>query len=350
MLNNNIPIFFDIKDIVKYSKYRRQKYRANNPENVRVHKEIKKKLLEPTEYWLKSISVPRFVAEFKDKAQICGNFVSYTWGTIYKEKYRDKLIYFTVGVDFETKTLIYKLDCQKKGSNKLTKEQLINFNQFISDKKVKISIKLDEIEKINWDKLILRTNNFIRKNEKLYEDTIKYLWGNKSVKQPLNTLEEVDPPEPQSISNSNPSFKGQKNDFVKKQKESKKIGYEGELLVWKFENIRLKDVLKKDMHIEHTSKEIGDGTGYDIKSFDEKGKEIFIEVKTTKSSQKGTAFYITKNEIIYSKTENKSYWLYRVYNFNPKNKTGKVYRLNGDLTKILNLDPVNYLAVYKGVK
>ncbi len=48
--------------------------------------------------------------------------------------------------------------------------------------------------------------------------------------------------------------------------------------------------------IEHVSQTVGDSAGFDILSFDENGKEKFIEVKTTQMG-KEVPFYFTHNEL-----------------------------------------------------
>ena len=48
--------------------------------------------------------------------------------------------------------------------------------------------------------------------------------------------------------------------------------------------------------IEHTSQEVGDNEGYDIKSFTEQGELLYIEVKSTEQDHDG-GFYISQNEI-----------------------------------------------------
>lgn len=75
--------------------------------------------------------------------------------------------------------------------------------------------------------------------------------------------------------------------------------------------------------IQHVSKEIGDGLGYDIISFDQFGNEIFIEVKTT-SSNYSTDFYLTNSELNnFSKLDN--FILYRVYDFDENTGIGKLF-------------------------
>ncbi|MBS4035859.1 MAG: DUF3883 domain-containing protein [Ignavibacterium sp.] len=349
---SEIPEFFLTTDIVRYSKYAGKPYRKNNPEDVKIGQEIREKLYDKTNYWLESISVPGYVKETNTMWQIMGVYSAYTWGKAFKQKDKDRLIYFTVGIDYSRTALIYKLDCQRSrpsGGIKLTKEQVSKFDNFIAGSGSEwIEINLDEIKKLNWATLINNTNNFISKYDKLYEDAIKYVWGKGKIKQPKNSLEEVDPPDPKILLPIIHTFKGYKTDHIKRQRESKKLGLAGELLVIEFEKNRLKDLLKPGMKIEHISREKGDGTGYDVKSYDEFGNEIFIEIKTTKSKDKDTQFNISPTELEFSKLKNKSYWLYRVFNFDKKNNTGNLYRINGNLFKVLDMYPDSYVAVFKG--
>ncbi len=58
--------------------------------------------------------------------------------------------------------------------------------------------------------------------------------------------------------------------------------------------------------VEWTSKEHGDGAGYDIRSFDGKtDDELFIEVKTTNSGMY-QPFLITQNEVAFSEKRNRN--------------------------------------------
>jgi len=85
--------------------------------------------------------------------------------------------------------------------------------------------------------------------------------------------------------------------------------------------------------VEHYSKEKGDGSGFDIKSFNEFGKEIFIEVKTT-IGKISTPFFITLQELERSKIEKKKYFLYRLYNFNEELDESDLVIINGELTNL----------------
>lgn len=348
----SIPNFFNPADIVKYSSYSGKPYRKNNPKHIKIGQDIREKLYDKTNYWLNSISIPAYTKQSNTLWQIMGVFSAYTWGKIYKPKDKDKLIYFTVGVGYTRRALVYKLDCQRSrpsGGIKLTTEQISKFDNFVSGTGAEwVQIDLPEIKGLSWEELISRTNIFIKKYDKLYDDAIKHVWGNKKFKQQKNSLVEADPPEQSFLPKLKPTFKGKKIDFAKKLKKNKQDGKFGELLVIEYEKERLGNKLKDGMEIKHVSKDEGDGTGYDIKSYDANGKEIFIEVKTTKINSEDEPFYITPTELEFSKKNSKSYWLYRVYNYDKLNNSGTIYRIKGNLYKLLNKRPESYIAVVKG--
>ena len=95
--------------------------------------------------------------------------------------------------------------------------------------------------------------------------------------------------------------------------------------------------------IEWTSQVKGDGTGYDIRSFNgETDEELFIEVKTTNAG-KYQPFLITINEIDFSKSCVEKYALYRVFEFSD---SPNIFTLNGKLTEHVNLVPELYKATF----
>ena len=91
--------------------------------------------------------------------------------------------------------------------------------------------------------------------------------------------------------------------------------------------------------MEHVSLTQGDGTGYDILSFEPSGKEKFIEVKTTKSIMQ-LPFLVTRNEVSFSAESQDQFHLYRLFRFG-KPKAG-FYSLRGALERTAQLDPVVY--------
>ena len=128
-------------------------------------------------------------------------------------------------------------------------------------------------------------------------------------------------------------------------KTNKKIGYIGEKLVLEYEKNRLiaEGEAKLATLVEHTSEVEGDGTGYDIKSFNKDGSIRFIEVKTTKLGLNAD-FYMSPNEIDFSKENRKNYYLYRLYNLvlKPKPPKADFYKHKGEVLEKYIADPTEF--------
>lgn len=137
-------------------------------------------------------------------------------------------------------------------------------------------------------------------------------------------------------------LKGSFTNYIENEKENKRIGDLGELLVLQHEQEKLK-ALGINKEPEHKSKSEGDGLGYDILSYNEQAKEIFIEVKTTVRSY-DAPFFITRNELVRSKQDSDKFFLYRLYDFDDTNSKAKYYKRQGDLSELC-VNPVLYRAV-----
>lgn len=132
------------------------------------------------------------------------------------------------------------------------------------------------------------------------------------------------------------SFKPIKdNDYFNDHKRQKKLGNEGEVFVVEYEKKFLADNNRADLakKVEHVSKTKGDGLGYDVLSYDLNGKERYIEVKTTRGTF-SQEFFITANELEFSKRNAVKYWLYRVYDFNPNQNSGCIEMIHGDISNL----------------
>lgn len=133
--------------------------------------------------------------------------------------------------------------------------------------------------------------------------------------------------------------------YVLRQETNSALGLLGEELVLKREVERLRSIGREDLAngVVHVSVVEGDGAGYDIRSFEDDGRTKFIEVKTTKGSA-SAAFFISPNEVEFSKKNADSYFLYRLYEADVSSRTAKAFVLTGDLTKTLGLKPTQYIA------
>lgn len=133
--------------------------------------------------------------------------------------------------------------------------------------------------------------------------------------------------------------------YVLRQERNSALGLLGEELVVKQEIELLKHSGRSDLaeKVVHVSVVEGDGAGYDIKSFTVDGIEKFIEVKTTRGSATAS-FFISPNEIEFSKRNATNFYLYRLYDVDPLTRSAKAFVLSGDLSLCLDLRPTQFIA------
>ncbi len=147
------------------------------------------------------------------------------------------------------------------------------------------------------------------------------------------------------------NYVAKKVDFEARYEENRVLGDAGERYIYDYEIERLRelkapfDILSE---VIHTSKVFGDGAGYDILSKqDEKGGNLYIEVKTTKGDL-NTPFFISINELEFMKEYKVEARIYRVYNFNYDINVGDVEVINyKTLISEYMIDPVSYKVTPK---
>ncbi len=155
-----------------------------------------------------------------------------------------------------------------------------------------------------------------------------------------------DPPKRSWVSDpavaKSPSFLPVQRDYVAQEARNRTLGKAGEELVLAYERDRLERLGHEALagKVEHVSETLGDGTGYDILSFEPNGRERFIEVKTT-AFAKATPFYVSRNEVDFSERMKRQYHLYRVFEFRAQ---PRMFMLRGNMRKKLKLDAASYRA------
>ena len=137
-----------------------------------------------------------------------------------------------------------------------------------------------------------------------------------------------------------------KREYLRRSKESNKIGIAGEEYVIEYEKRKLRE--KNLSHLENQiiwqAKDYSFFPGYDIKSFNHLGEEIFIEVKSTQGS-KQTQFQITDGELKAAERYGDNYYVYCVYNVL---KNPKIFAIK-NISKLINdndviLKNIDYLV------
>ena len=160
----------------------------------------------------------------------------------------------------------------------------------------------------------------------------------------LDMPPEIDAPSSR-VAEPKRSYMPHKYNFVEGEQRNRRLGEAGESFVMKYERHRMEQCGRSDLvdEIEWTSKERGDGAGFDIRSFDPfKDEELFIEVKTTNSG-KHQPFMISENEVAFSKDRSDHYALYRVFQFK---KGPRLFNLFGRVDEHVRLVPRVYKAEF----
>lgn len=136
----------------------------------------------------------------------------------------------------------------------------------------------------------------------------------------------------------------QKRDYLAKEARNASLGLAGEEFVLNYEHHRLWSLGKQTLadKVEHVSQSRGDGMGFDILSFNERGEERFIEVKTT-AFGKETPFFISQGEIKFAQRHAEQFHLYRLFNFR---REPKLFDLPGVVERHCSLEPTTYICKF----
>lgn len=138
-----------------------------------------------------------------------------------------------------------------------------------------------------------------------------------------------------------------KLDYADRDERNRNLGRNGESWVLGFEEQRLTEARRPDLarKIDWVSDRCGDGTGYDIMSFEENDVSRFIEVKTTNGGALAP-FIISQNELEFAEETEDAFCLYRVFEFA---RAPRLFILRGDLHHSLHLEAMDYRARLKAL-
>ncbi|WP_374666861.1 DUF3883 domain-containing protein [Ramlibacter sp.] len=155
----------------------------------------------------------------------------------------------------------------------------------------------------------------------------------------------VSPPARREVKAREPAaaaFRPVKRDYLEREARNSSLGNAGELFILQFEQWRLSEAGLGQLadKVRHVSQEDGDGAGYDILSFDYRGDERFLEVKTTAFGEL-TPFYVSATEARFARQEVSRFTLCRIYDFR---KSPRFFELQGPIEQHCRLDPTTYRA------
>ncbi len=232
--------------------------------------------------------------------QISGYLKKYTWVRIFPRGFSKYRIYYTLGIDFIGKQVVYKIDCQRRGKTKLSNNQIRQFDKFMAERRTIDAINwqwqevssndIPNIYPNKWNDLIPQTIQFIEDSFHIYNQAIEIVWGlqQPAVKEKKISLE----------------------DLLNKQERDREQGRAAEEFVLRFEKLRLSG--SERIHQIEIISDYYANAGYDIKSFHsphDKLPKRLIEVKSYQGEQH---FYWSENEMYIADKERDNYFIYLV--------------------------------------
>lgn len=130
--------------------------------------------------------------------------------------------------------------------------------------------------------------------------------------------------------------------YLEREARNQSLGEAGEQFVINFERARLIRAGRESLadRIEQISVTVGPSAGFDIRSFEENGTDRFIETKTTKYG-KNTPFFVTPNELQFSRENAPRYYLYRLFKFRD---SPRLFALSGHVEDRCILEPSLFMA------
>jgi hypothetical protein len=350
---NNIA-FFTIGELEFFKKWQLKVYDKNDIEHVSAKNYIMDTVWEKSIYLGKLIAaaLPDFALDAKKIWHKLGSkeesgvrqhamqFKPYTWIKIFKKRDIGKHIFFTFGIEAYPRTngFVYKIDCQRERGTSLSEDQIYLIDSLIPESADMEVIPSDTLINYNWDSLTKLCVNFIREHEAQYDAIINALYGG-SIPAPLFKNSLAWRPKPKDGFEKFPEtkrrFTGFDTDHLAKTEAQMERGDAGEELVKQFE---INYLFKLGLHEEAKKVEIvKPGEGYDIHSFDENGRDKYIEVKTTEEDEY-TPFFLSPNEIEFMKLKQGQYCIYRIYNYNKEENFGECFKLKDNVFDQLLLE------------
>jgi hypothetical protein len=139
-----------------------------------------------------------------------------------------------------------------------------------------------------------------------------------------------------------------KVDQAARDARNRSLGEHGEKVVLAWERERLGRLGRNDLarRVEWTSKESGDGAGFDIRSFEPNGSDRLIEVKTT-AGHEHTPFWISENERSFAEERPDAFRLVRVYHAAYATRPPRAFEIVPPLGQWLDLRASTFRATLR---
>lgn len=133
-----------------------------------------------------------------------------------------------------------------------------------------------------------------------------------------------------------------KFDPAERDARNRDLGKAGEKFVVEFERARLRRAGRDDLadDVRWVSDLDGDGYGYDIRSYENDGRQRLLEIKTTCGHER-TAFWLTRREVDVAAERSEIYRIRRVFHFRNR---AQMFEIVPPLKEALLMTPASFLA------
>jgi len=331
IVNQSAPGLFDWSHFEKLSQYAGKSYKATDNDLKQIGNEFATSLMQPTNSWGEEVLADDYVMERERYWQVAGHFKSFTWAKIKHKNHVDKQVFFSVGVDVKAEKLVFKLDCLRSGTHKLSNFDIRKFDYYTQQFNCSTEINKTLGKALGWDTISEMSQAFMKDFEAVYLGVTAYIWGGK-LKLGLFNDKFF------SIEAENAQFSSHKP---------------GKPLVDLLFNLVLDGVLRYEQYmLNHADKadlaalvrfSFDKITHIDSFEFDGQHKQIFIVAGTGGPT---TPFDLSE-ELRQLLTDNDHAYLYQVYDYNEANNTGKLVIRKGDPKQYAKLESKLYSASLK---
>ena len=170
---------FDWSQIESLAPYAGQSYKASDKNLKDIGQSFAEQIMHPTNIWGESVLPEGFVMERERYWQVAGKYKSFTWAKIKHKKFIDEQVFFSVGLDINAGKLVFKLDCLRSGTHKLSNFDIRKFDYYTETFNCYTEIERALGETIGWDTILEMSRSFISDFESIYLGVVEYIWGGK---------------------------------------------------------------------------------------------------------------------------------------------------------------------------
>lgn len=166
---------FDWSQVESLAPYAGQSYKASDKKLIDIGQSFAEQIMHPTNIWGESVLPEGFEMERERYWQVAGKYKSFTWAKIKHKKYVDEQIFFSVGVDINAGKLVFKLDCLRSGTHKLSNFDIRKFDYYTESFNCYTEIEKALGETIGWDTILEMSRAFINDFEPVYLGVVEYI-------------------------------------------------------------------------------------------------------------------------------------------------------------------------------